>query len=66
LTEVYNLNDPKNILYYFSSPRDAVIAAYAYFTCHDGNTWQYEERYGGLVQFGHWFVFCGDFASKYR
>jgi len=63
-TIVKNLRDPKQELRYSCSARDAVVAAYAQFTCHDGNTWEYKRKYSHLVQVGNWFYFCGDFAAR--
>jgi hypothetical protein len=47
---------------YSCPPREAVIAAYAQ-SRRDFNTWDYEQRYGSLVEEGHVTVMCGDFAA---
>ena len=47
---------------YTTSPRQAVIAAHAQ-SRHDWNTWQYEERYGHLVESGQHTVLCGDWSA---
>jgi len=48
--------------FYSSSPREAVIAAYAQ-SVGDWNTWDYEARYGSLAMMGRFTVSCGDFCA---
>lgn len=49
---------------YSCTPRQAVIAAFAQDR-GDWNTWDYETRYGHLVENGRWHFFCGDFAARF-
>lgn len=47
---------------YTCCARDSVIAAYAQ-SRNDWNTWDYESRYGGLVEEGEYTFLCGDFCA---
>jgi hypothetical protein len=47
---------------YILPPRQAVIAAYAQ-EHRDWTTWDYEKRYGPLVQHGKHTVHCGDWSA---
>lgn len=49
-------------LTYSCSPREAVVAAYAYGK-RDGNTWLYEQRYGHLVESSSLTWLCGDWSA---
>lgn len=53
-TEVHNLATDETLSYTLP-PREAVIAAYAQ-SRGDFNTWDYEKRYGKLVEKGRWTV----------
>lgn len=44
------------------SPKNALIAAYAQFKKKDFNTWDYEKRYGHLVEEGPKTFLLGDFT----
>ena len=59
---VYNLSNPDDKISYTCTPRQAVIAAYAQNN-RDYNTWQYEERYGKLVEETEDTWLCGDFCA---
>jgi hypothetical protein len=54
-----------DICYFFSSthPVDAVIGAYAQ-EHKSGNTWQWDEKYRGLVQEGKWHYFLGYWGTR--
>jgi hypothetical protein len=45
-------------------PREAVVAAYAQ-SLGDWNTWEYEDRYGHLREYGRDVVACGDWCAFY-
>jgi len=47
---------------YDTDPRKAVIAAHAQ-SLNDWNSWQYEQRYGRLVQTTQHVVTCGDWSA---
>jgi hypothetical protein len=59
---VFNLAT-QNHLPYFSTatPRQALLNAYA-LSRHDGNSWDYENRYGSLIEETARFLFLGDFC----
>ena len=61
VTVVMNLATGKKQAY-SCNPRQAVIAAYAQ-SLSDWNTWQYEQRYGHLVQKARHVVTCGDWSA---
>ena len=61
VTVVMNLATGKKQVY-SCNPRRAVIAAHAQ-SRNDWNTWQYEGRYGHLVQSGQHVVICGDWSA---
>lgn len=63
MTEVLNLATGQTQTYVGTTPREAVIAAYAQAR-RDFNTWTYEARYGHLVTVGQHSVACGDFAAQ--
>jgi len=46
---------------YTCTPKQAVIAAHAQSKM-DWNTWQYEERYRKLLEYGKHTILCGDFS----
>jgi hypothetical protein len=46
---------------YTCTPKEAVIAAYAQ-SKKDFSTWDYEKRYGHLLEEGKYAYFCGDFS----
>lgn len=58
---VMDLKTGKKI-YYSCAPRSAVISAYAQ-DHGDFNTWDYETKYGCLVEQGNEIVICVDFAA---
>ncbi len=62
MTTVMNLSNPKQKMYFSSSPKMAVIGAYA-TSLHDNNTWQWEERYSHLIVEGKHCVACGDWSA---
>lgn len=45
------------------TPEEAVIAAYAQGDHRYFNTWNYQKRYGHLVQHGKHVVMCGDYSA---
>lgn len=59
---VFNLSNDEEREYIGITPREAVIAAYAQ-SKGDWSTWQYEERYGKLVEQGKLSVACGDWCA---
>ena len=59
---VMNISNPSNKLQLACNPREAVISAYAH-SKHDGNTWQYAERYEHMVIEGKFCIACGDFSA---
>jgi len=61
VTVVMNLATGKKQVYSCNS-RQAVIAAHAQ-SHNDWNTWQYEGRYGHLVESGQHVVLCGDWSA---
>jgi hypothetical protein len=61
VTVVMNLATEKKQAY-DTDPRKAVIAAHAQ-SLNDWNTWQYEQRYGHLVQKARHVVTCGDWSA---
>ena len=46
---------------YTCSPKKAVIAAFAQ-SKNDWNTWDYDKKYGDMVEEGNLSFACGDFA----
>ena len=52
-----------SISYYSLPPRDAVIAAFAQNERNDWETWNYTQRYAGMVRQGNYTVTCGDFTA---
>lgn len=65
LVTVFNLSTGSESYYSGIPPRTAVIAAYAQ-SKGDWNTWDYEKRYGSLVEKGTHSVACGDFSALFR
>ena len=61
VTVVMNLVTGKKQVY-SCNPRRAVVAAHAQ-SLSDWNTWQYEQRYGHLVQKARHVVTCGDWSA---
>lgn len=59
---VMNLSNPTEKMHFTSSPKMAVIGAYA-TSKKDNNTWQWEERYGHLVVEGKFTLACGDWSA---
>lgn len=51
-----------NKIYYSCSPKDAVLSAYAQDKS-DWNTWEYEKKYGHLLEQGNEVIICVDFAA---
>jgi hypothetical protein len=50
---------------YYSCPPDvAVIAAHAQTKFRDFSTWDYANKYAGLVRTGVYFVTCGDWTCR--
>lgn len=68
MTTVMNLSYPNQKLQYTRTPREAVIAAYAQHLRYgtnsvgDWNTWDYEMKYGHLVEEGRYCLLCGDWS----
>lgn len=61
-TTVHNLSTDEERTYTLGA-REAVIAARA--QVHgDWNTWDYEKKYGHLVEHGKVSVACGDWVAK--
>jgi hypothetical protein len=63
VTRTFNLATGDWAGEYSCSPRDAVIAAHAQ-SSGDFNTWDYETRYGHLVNQGAETVWCGSFSAR--
>jgi len=63
MTTVHNMSDLTHLQTYSIGPREAVMAAYAQ-SRGDFNTWNYETKYGALVEESPNFYFCGDFSAK--
>jgi hypothetical protein len=61
--KVTNLSDGRTRTYVGLSPEAAVVSAYAQGTHKDFNTWDYEERYAGMVTRGKAYVTCGDWTA---
>jgi hypothetical protein len=59
---VRNLASGEELLY-SCSPRQACIAAYAQCERRDFNTWDYEERYGHLVEEASLTLIVGNWAA---
>ena len=59
---VRNLANDAELTYAGITPRQAVIAAYAKETANNGNTWEYEQRYGHLVKAGKRTLSIGDWC----
>jgi hypothetical protein len=54
----------REVLTYTCSPEEAVVAAYAQ-EHHDFNTWDYDARYGKLVEHGQHTVLCGNWSAYF-
>lgn len=61
MTKVINLRTGEE-RFYTCSAHEAVVCAYAQER-GDWNTWEYEQRYGKLVEESERCVFCGDWAA---
>lgn len=63
--QVTDMRDPDREILFDGAigPRMAVICAHA-GSRGDGSTWEYESRYGHLVEEGRWHWFCGDFGAR--
>lgn len=63
--DVLNLATGRSVLYLRLpdfGPAAAVVAAHAQ-SLRDWNTWDYADRYGGLVERGRGVVACGDWCA---
>lgn len=63
---VLNLSTGEELTYSGIDARQAVIAAHAKQVAKNGNTWEYEARYGHLVQHGKHTVSIGDYCAIVR
>jgi hypothetical protein len=61
--DAFNLLTGQRNTYVGATTREAVIAAYAQER-GDWNTWEYEEKYGKLVEQGGFYLFCGNWAVR--
>lgn len=60
---VFNLSTGQHFHYFTTAtPREAILNAYALYGCRNGNSWEYEERYGRLIEETKRFLRLGDFC----
>ena len=63
-TTARNLHDPNvTVVFSHDDPRLAAISAHA-IDQGNGNSWEWEEKYGSLVQKGKYHYFCGDWGVR--
>jgi hypothetical protein len=62
-TVVVDLRTGREFHYVGLTPREAVVCAHALLGCQNGNSWEWQTRYGHLVEEGARCVFCGDFGA---
>ena len=63
---VLDLRTGREFVYTGLSPQQAVLAAYALVAMRNGHSWEWQERYGHLLETGKHAVFCGDFGAVLR